>query len=371
MDVFGEVAERVLRKSWSDEDVIRYVGSVKAAFLSHASSEEVRALAASGGTTSALLLFGLRHGWFEGAVVCQRVIIDGRVRPSFSIATTPEAVLAGRGSTYIETRFVRDVIPLIQQFHGRVAVVGLPCDISALRRHGERRPEIGSKVALTIALVCGHNSRTELIDQITTRLTERMSDDLVDYRFRVGHWRGQQIASFTNGETVSQPFRKFSTYQNLYVCAERKCLSCADHYGYEADISTGDVWLYRLKSDPIKRTGVITRTERGHDLFTSAVDDCSVNAEAIDVRIIMDGQSRIGPSHYNVTARARAGRLLGVTVRDPVNTKVKWHELVNAIMSVGAMKLSESRHGRRVIFMTPAPVLRFALFLKKGLESLR
>ena len=368
--MLGKTAERLLRKNWSDDDVQRYVGDVEAAYLTYATAGEVRTTAASGGTTSAILIHGLAHGLFDGAVVCETIVIDGKVRPRFAIATTTEAVLAARGSTYVETRFVRDVLPLIREFDGTVAVVGLPCDITALRRHAARDPELDVKIALTIALVCGHNSRTELIDHVTDRLEHEVGASLTQYRFSVGHWRGRLEAEFDDGTLVSKPSREFKTYQNLYVCAERKCLSCADHYGYDADISSGDVWLYRLKSDPIKRTGIITRTARGQAVFDSAAGSGEVGSEGIDVRVIMDGQSRIGPSHYNVTARARAGRRLGVTVRDRVNARVSWHEYLNAVFSIGTMKLSETERGRGLIFRTPRPVLRAYLFVKKGLESL-
>lgn len=148
-------------------------------------------------------------------------------------------------------------------------------------------------------------------------------------------------------------------------------MACHDHYGYVADISVGDVWLFRLKDDPIKHTGVITRTGRGQSAYDAAFDSGKVQASALDVRDIMDGQARIAPSHYNVSARCKAGRLLGIKLKDNVHMPVSWHAYLNALITLANMRLSEKEWGRRLIFATPRQFLKVYLYLKKALESLK
>jgi coenzyme F420-reducing hydrogenase beta subunit len=369
--MFGRGVDRFLKKSWSDDDIQRYVGNYSRAYLTHALDGQLRALAASGGTTSAILIHGLESGQFHGAVVCNTVIEDGKVRAHFSIATTAAQVLAARGSKYVETKFSQEVLPLIREFKGRVAVVGLPCDIAGLNRRYGKEPELAKKVVLTIALICGHNSRTELIDGITARLEREAGQKLVDYRFSVGHWRGTLEAVFADGTVVSRPAKFFKDYQNLFFFSERKCLACHDHYGYDADISVGDVWLFRLKADPIKHTGLIARTDLGDEFFNRAVKAGAVQATALDVRDLMDGQSRIGPAHYNVSARANASKLFGIKLKDTVHQSVTWHAYLNALITIANMRLSEKRWGQKLIFCTPRQALKLYLYLKKALESFK
>lgn len=367
----GAIVDRLIRKSWSDDDVHKYVGFFRYAALSHAADPSIRSEAASGGTTSALFIHGLEGGWFEGVVVCRAVVTEGRVRAVFEIATSRDAILAARGSKYVETAFLREVLPLIRAFSGRVAVVGLPCDISALRHRAQREPELARKLALTVALVCGHNSRKELIDEVTTRMQREAGASLEAYRFRVGHWRGQIEARFADGRVRRYPTGRFNDYQNLFFFCEKKCLACCDHYGYEADLSIGDVWLFRLKEDPIKHAGVIVRNDRGRALLESAVQAGKVVSEGLDIRDIMDGQSRIGPSHYNVSARARVAPRFGVKLKDTVHEPVRWHEWLNAYLTLLNMKISESPRGRRVLFRLPRRLVKAYLYFKKGLETLR
>jgi coenzyme F420 hydrogenase subunit beta len=368
---FGTLLDRFLKKTWSQADIDRFVGTYRQAWLTHASDPEIRSRAASGGTTSAVLIEGLRRGLYEGALVCTVEVVDGKVRPRFRIATEPHQILAARGSKYVESRFLPSVLPLLRGFDGRVAVVGLPCDIAALRQRCQADARLASQVVVTIALVCGHNSRTALIDATTTRLEKQAGLTLRDYRFRIGHWRGHLEAEFNDGTILRRPTKMFNDYQNMFFFCERKCLSCYDHYGYAADLTMGDIWLFRLKADPIKHTAVITRTAAGEALLDAAAMADAIVATPLDIRDIMDGQARIGPAHYNVTSRSRAGRLLGIKIPDRVHAHVTWHDDLNALWTLANVRLSESRFGRWLIFAVPRFFIRALLYLKKGLESIK
>ena len=61
----------------------------------------------------------------------------------------------------------------------------MPCDISALRHRCEKEPTLAKKVVLTIALFCGHNSRTGLVDEITSRLELEAEQKLRDYNLEL------------------------------------------------------------------------------------------------------------------------------------------------------------------------------------------
>ena len=47
-----------------------------------------------------------------------------------------------------------------------------------------------------------------------------------------------------------------------FFFSEKKCLACYDHYGYDADISVGDIWSYHLKNNPIKHTALVIKNEK-------------------------------------------------------------------------------------------------------------
>lgn len=367
----GKYIDRFLKKTWSEEDIQRLVGEYKECYLSYAYDKDLRAYAASGGVTSAALIHGLTNGFFEGAVVCKTVLYEGKVRPKFEIATTKDQILEAQGSKYVETPFIHEVFPLIKNFKGRVAVVGLPCDLGALKRRCNKDPEFNDKVVLTIGLVCGHNSRHGLIDHITGKLEKEAGSPLQSYRFRIGHWRGKIEAKFNNGKIIQKPTKFFNDYQNAFFFCERKCMACIDHFAYHADITVGDVWLFRLKHDPIKQSGLIIRTTRGENFCNSITKHSVLNNKPLDIRDILDGQSRIAPAHYNISARARHAPYFGIKLKDTLNHPTSWHASLNAFISIANMRLSEKEWGKKLIFAMPRPIIKVGLYFKKALESLK
>lgn len=368
--MFHAFTDKLLKKKWTDTQVRDLVGSYREIFRAYATDDNLRINAASGGVGSALLLTLLEQNLVDGALVCNTVVEEGKIRAHFSIATTKKEILSAQGSKYVETAFMKEALPLIRQFDGRVAVVGLPCDISNLTRWVAKDLDIAHKVKLKIALVCGHNSRTELIDEILEQLKKEAGSPIRSYRFRKGHWRGELEAEFLNGNTIRKPFSYFSLYQNLYFYSETKCLVCHDHFGYQADISLGDIWAYRFKQDPIKKTGVIIRTEQGADCWRVANHSNAITATVLDICDILDGQARAAPFHYNVSARSRVAPMFGYKVPDNVNASVSWHAWLAALITLFNMRWSESDYWKKLIFKLPRPLLKAYLYLRKGLETL-
>lgn len=361
------IFDSVGRKTWSDEDVAKYVGPFREVYFTYATDESLRRDAASGGSTTALLTHMLETDKIDGALVIRSRVENGKVECGYEIAQTREDLIAAQGSKYMAVRFGHDGLPKIRAFDGRLAAVLLPCDCTVLMRARQQDQELDRKIKLVIALVCGHNSERHLTDRVTEKLG-RGHGELVSYRYRSGHWRGRLSAEFSDGYKVSKPFNYFSDYRNLYICAQRKCHACHDHFGYNCDISAGDIWSLKMRHHPIKHTALVTRTDAGTTAVTSAQAAGLLNCEREDVREILDGQSRTLPFHYNTTARARVGWLLGVNVKDSVREKVKWNDYVTAFIALSNERVSRWPWGRWLLLHIPRPVVRAYLYFFKGLE---
>ncbi len=363
--MIGKIAELLTARAWKPVDIDTIVGRHHYACVGYATDADVRTAAASGGAVTALLLHLLESGRADGALVCMTAVEGGSVRARYHIATTPAEVLAARGSTYVLGDFVHDAIPLIESFPGRLAVVGLPCEITAL----SRRPQLADKVVCRIALFCGHATRPELVDALTERLADEAGSELVSFRFRMGAWRGRMHAGFADGTTIERPSSAYLLYQNLSYFIARKCLACGDHFGYDADVCAGDLWSHRYKSEPVKHTALIAKTPCGAEVVRSATDGGALVAREVPVTDVLDGQRRIAPFHHNVTARHLAGKRLGVTLPDR-GQRVRWHERLAARMALKAYLESGDIDDARRLLGRPRWRLKLRLYLQKGLESL-
>jgi len=367
--VIKRIRQAIWHKSFTPDQLRRYVGDYEQCYFTYAADEAVRANAASGGSVSALLITLLESEQIDGALVCQTVLRDGKPRPEFTIARTRDEIMAAQGSKYAAVYFSNDALPLIEAFEGRLAVVALPCDATILQRTRARNPALDAKIALVITLFCGHNSEPALTDAIVDRL-DRGRGSLTSYRWRTGHWRGNLEATFADGTQVVKPFETFSDYRNLYFFAQPKCHHCFDHFGYHCDISAGDIWSPRMKANPIKHTALIARTPAGSALIAAALRDGALIGSQEPVDEIANGQARTAPFHYNVTSRARVGRLFGVRIKDRTDARVRPVDYAIAFIALLNERLSRTRIGRAVILRAPRPVIRLYLYLLKGLESL-
>ena len=89
---------RVLKRKCGAELIQKYIGNYEKTWFAYASSEIIRENAASGGTITALLSFMIKEGEINGALVCRSSIVDGDVRPEFSIAENENELINAQGS---------------------------------------------------------------------------------------------------------------------------------------------------------------------------------------------------------------------------------------------------------------------------------
>lgn len=108
-----------------------YTGSYKSISIGYASDDATRQRAASGGIISAMLIFLLRKGLIQGAVVLGMSKQKPWLTEPF-IATTAEEILEAAQSKYILSS-VNEILPQIGAFPGKLAYVGLPGQVQSIR----------------------------------------------------------------------------------------------------------------------------------------------------------------------------------------------------------------------------------------------
>jgi coenzyme F420-reducing hydrogenase beta subunit len=349
----------------------RSIGPYQKAYFAYAEDEKMRNHAASGGAVTAVLSHSLSAGHIDGALVCRRVIENSRVRGRMTIARTEKELLEAQGSIYVTVPFNEQAQQIIRDFPGRIGVVGLPCNIQLLRNLGRTNQDIEKKVLFTVALFCGHLSSPTLIDSLTACLERQAGSPLADFYFRRGHWRGHLGASFQDGQIIEKPFSWFSIYQNLYFFCERKCLMCSDHFGYFADLCVGDIWNSSMKANPVKRSSVIVKTDRGSKILFDTVQAGVLSVQEVPIESVYNGQKRVAPTHYNTAAKRAAGRLLGMRLSSHTRGKTGLISFIIASIIILNYRLSRNPLLAKYIMKLPRPLLRIYLYFFKALETIQ
>jgi coenzyme F420-reducing hydrogenase beta subunit len=159
----------------------------------------------------------------------------------------------------------------------------------------------------------------------------------------------------------------FNQYQNLYFFCSKKCLSCHDHFGYDADICLGDAWLYDLKKNKIKHNTVIVKTGSGLDIINKCFSSGIIQLQSISIEKVLDIQARSVRLHYNVTSRSKAAKRYGIHIVDKVHVKTRWVDDILARLILFNFHRSNSKNAS-AIFKLPKPIIKLYLYLFKILE---
>ncbi len=340
--------------SFSKETQEYYLGSVEKCYLGYSTAPEIRERCASGGIVSAALISLLRSGQIDGALVSKMELTQGDIRAKAFIATSEQDVLSAAGSIYFDTEQLP--IQRLRDFPGRLAVVGLPCHLNALKKVIEKDAELADKIVLKIGLFCGHMTEKALLLKVLEK-KGIAAGDINKISFRKGKWRGRMHIYKKDGSETDFPFSHFSVYRNLNLFSLERCLHCADHTAERSDISCGDAWLNRMKREPIKHSIFLSRGRRGSDVLDGLIksgDIVAVDSSPLEVFL---SQKRALILHKAVYCRSKISGLFGYSVGCDKKGYVRWNDYVSSLILMANTKWSKNRAFQKFIFIIPRQIL--------------
>jgi len=194
--------------------------------------------AQDGGVVSALLTALLEAGDLDGALLARESRSEPWKGEPF-LARTPAEVVECAGSFYNQTLALAalDLAGHDLPAQPRVAVVGTPCEVEAIRAMQARPWTWGASrvdaVVLTVALLCTKSFNYEklMVEEI-----QRQRGIPLEQVGKVDVIHGKMIVEDHDGTVlVSEPVRDF------HGAALKGCDECADFLGHGADISVGSV----------------------------------------------------------------------------------------------------------------------------------
>jgi len=121
--------------------------------MAQATDSSIRRRAQYGGVVSALIAYALDSGAIESAVLTKP--FDSGLMPASTLAEESVRVLEYSGSNYISSATLSELNKAIKQPRGAIGIVGIPCQIMALRKMQASQHETGAEaVKLAIGLFC-------------------------------------------------------------------------------------------------------------------------------------------------------------------------------------------------------------------------
>ena len=239
------------------------LGCYRRLYVGHAAPRDIRRRGASGGVITQILLYLLEHGIIDGAVVLQQ----GRPRPWLAqpvIACSPEAIAAASQSVYIPTP-VNTILPQMEDFAGRLAYVGLPDQIAALRCLQQAGHTGAAKVDYVLGPYMGTAIYLEAIKSYLRSNGIDSLEEVTSLRYREGEWPGYLQIGLQDGRVLKA--KKFYYNYLIPFFITQGSLQAVDFTNELTDISVGDAWHPRYEVRGEGFSVVVARSERADALL--------------------------------------------------------------------------------------------------------
>ena len=184
---------------------------------------------------------------------------DDRWRPVPVLVTNPGDLTACRGMRMGYAPLLALLEPARDQGHKRIAVIGIPCQVYALR---SLEAELGFDRLYVIGTPCSDNTTTERFHAFLALLAED-PDTIVYLEFRADY---HVELRFTDGRIKEIPFLQLPISKLPPDFFPLTCRTCVDYTNVLADIvvgymaGRGDQWL-------------LVRNERGEELLALLGDE--------------------------------------------------------------------------------------------------
>ena len=253
------------------------MGPYRRLWTGFASEPDIRQRGASGGVISRTLIYLLETGRIDGAIVLkQGSPTADRAQPI--IATTTEEILAAAQSVYAVTPMLT-ILPEMAKFDGRLAFVGLPEQVAALRM----LQAAGHPAAQKVVFVAGPYTGTNMyFGAVRAFLRSRGVSDRVEItklQWRAGEWPGYLQVETADG----QVFRAKKFYYNYLIpfYISRNCQITPDFTNELTDLSVGDAWSPQFEAAGGGHSVIVARTEQAKDLLQEMSDSQVLTLETI------------------------------------------------------------------------------------------
>ncbi|UCE14918.1 MAG: Coenzyme F420 hydrogenase/dehydrogenase, beta subunit C-terminal domain [Candidatus Heimdallarchaeota archaeon] len=224
-----------------------------------------------GGVVTSLLIYLIREGMIDGAVVTTKDDIE-YWKPKPIIATKEEQILESSGSIYSQSSAVGKLLEAIKSGLNSIAFVGCPCNIDAVNKmqnspYGLVRLFMRSSV-LKIGLFCMDafsydrlRHFVEDVDKVPMRSIEKMTIS-----------KGKFHMIQEDGHTISHSVREMDRLRSS------SCHYCIDFTSENADISVGSVGA------PEGYNLVLVRTGLGLEILQDAADNGYIELNHLTIK---------------------------------------------------------------------------------------
>jgi coenzyme F420 hydrogenase subunit beta len=233
------------------------VGPIVATRTGYAADPAIRAVGASGGVTTAVLIHLLESGRVDGAIVVRQGVPAPR-EASAVVATSRTEIIAAAQSVYIPVS-VLDVLPRLKPGK-RYAATLVPEQTAALRRLQASGHERAKQIEYVLGPYTGTALYPAAIDTFLRAHGVKKDDAVTSLEWRAGEWPGYLQIKTASGVVL----RSKKVYYNFLIpfFVTRTSLQSMDFANEFTDLSVGDAWSPKFEAEGGGHSIVVTRSAK-------------------------------------------------------------------------------------------------------------
>ena len=259
-------------------------------YLGRSMDKNILKAAASGGLVSSLLEFALEENIVDGALLV-RMSSHNPFEPEIFIARTREEILSAAQSKYVPVP-LNSKLKEIVETDGKFAVVGLPCHMHGIRKAEMMNEKLRNKIKLHLGLMCSHTLNVYALEFILKKFSIK-PENVKEIKFKEGEWPGRITIKLYRGKDVTVPKSYYFLFFNTYLFTPCRCTQCSDFTNEFSDISFGDAWSEKDKTNRRGESLIVTKTSVGEEILQKAKTKGIIEIVEVDREEVLKAQ-RVG-----------------------------------------------------------------------------
>lgn len=216
-------------------------GSYQLMQKAYARDPEARFKAATGGALTALAMYLIDSGEVD-AVLHTAATAEDPTRNYTRLSHSRGDIIAAASSRYAPASPLDNINHYLEG-EQRIAFIGKPCDVAALRRLATVDDRVNRTIPIMMAMFCGAVPSIKSSHNIIGKFGLTL-DEVSTLRYRGYGWPGPTHVATKSGEVYEQTYDE-TWFGEMKYSLMFRCTICADSTGEHADIAAGDCWDMR------------------------------------------------------------------------------------------------------------------------------
>ena len=290
-----------------------------------ASDQRERYEGSTGGILTALAIHLLDEGKVD-FILHAKASMEKPTYGERQLSFSREDVIQAAGSRYAPTAILIDIDEILSRGQ-TFAIIGKPCDISALRNYAKLDYRVNEQVKYWMTLVCGGFMPPE---GTSAFLKDRgvNPDEVTALRYRGRGFPGPTHVTTQEGKSIETTYYDFWGEHYDRWTLPHRCKICPDSIGEAADIVAADPWPGGgpdLSDDSDPGTNVvISRTKAGSALLKEANASGAITlGENSSIEQMNDYQPHQVARKYTAWARLQGLKLASRIVPETSGLRIK------------------------------------------------